>query len=154
MYTAVGANENRHHGRIKRTSPLYSILTDRGAVHGVTSGYEKPLWFRKNHIEDVPTWTRNSTHEVVASECQAVKDAAGIIDISGSSKFEITGADAAIFLDKLSCNQLPDKNGRLGLTLFHAANGGILTEQSITRITENHFYLVGPIGSEQEMFNG
>ncbi len=148
MYTPVGANENRHHGRIKRTSPLYSILTDRGAVHGVSSGYEKPLWFRKNHIEDVPTWTRNATHEVVASECQAVRDAAGIVDISGSSKFEITGADAAIFLDKLSCNQLPDKNGRLGLTLFHAANGGILTEQSITRITENHFYLVGPIGSE------
>jgi dimethylglycine dehydrogenase len=36
----------------------------------------------------------------------------------------------------------------MALTLFHAPNGGIMTEQSITRINEQLFYLVGPIASE------
>jgi len=36
----------------------------------------------------------------------------------------------------------------MSLTLFHGPNGGIMTEQSITRLDEQHYYLIGPIGSE------
>ena len=42
--------------------------------------------------------------------------------------------DAFKFLDHLSCNKLPSKDGRIGLTLFHAPNGGIMAEQTISRI--------------------
>ncbi len=149
MYTEVGANENRHHGRVMRTSPLYSLLADKGAVHGVVQGYEKPLWFRTESVrEESPTWARSAAHPAVAEECFAVRDAAGVIDISGSAKFDISGPDAAAFLDQLSCNKLPARDGRLSLTLFHAPNGGIMTEQSITRLADDHFYLVGPLASE------
>ncbi|MEH6551760.1 MAG: FAD-dependent oxidoreductase [Pseudomonadales bacterium] len=149
MYTEVGSNENRPHGRLRRTSPLYAALADKGAVHGVAQGYEKPLWFKTNTVRaESQTWTRSEAHAVVSEECLAVRDAAGVVDISGSAKFEISGKDAAAFLDHLSCNKLPAKDGRLGLTLFHGPNGGIMTEQSITRINEHLFYLVGPIASE------
>lgn len=149
MYTEVGANENRHHGRVMRTSPLYALLADKGAVHGVVQGYEKPLWFRTDDVRgEYPTWERTAAHPAVAEECFAVRDAAGIIDISGAAKFIITGPDAAAFLDHLSCNTLPQRDGRLSLTLFHGPNGGIMTEQSITRLAEDHFFLVGPLASE------
>ena len=149
MYTEMGVNENRQHGRARRTSPLYAMLANKGAIHGVVSGYEKPLWFKTKSIHhESLTWKRSDAHIVVADECKAVQNDAGIIDISGSSKFEITGKDAAAFLNHLSCNKLPSKDGTLGLTLFHGSNGGIMTEQSITRINENLFYLVGPIMSE------
>jgi len=149
MYTEVGVNENRAHGRLKRTSPLYALLADKGAVHTVVQGYEKPLWFKTDDVQsDPPTWERSNTHPAVASECLAVRDFAGVIDISGSAKFEISGSDAAVFLDSLSSNKLPARDGRVGLTLFHGPNGGIMTEQSITRLNENLFYLVGPIASE------
>ncbi|MGI9284398.1 MAG: FAD-dependent oxidoreductase [Pseudomonadales bacterium] len=149
MYTAMGASEHRPHGRLKRSSPLYALLADKGAVHGVVQGYEKPLWFRTDDVrKETPTWTRSNVHAVVAEECFAVRDAAGIVDISGAGKFEVSGRDATTFLDNLSCNKLPAKDGRLGLTLFHAPNGGIMTEQSITRINEELYFLVGPIASE------
>lgn len=149
MYTAVGANENRHHGRVRRTSPLYALLADKGAVHGVVQGYEKPLWFKTDTVQcETPTWLRSEAHAVVAQECLAVRDSAGVVDISGAAKFEISGKDAAAFLDHLSCNKLPGRDGRLGLTLFHGPNGGIMTEQSITRINDKLFYLIGPIASE------
>jgi dimethylglycine dehydrogenase len=79
-----------------------------------------------------------------------VRDAAGIIDLSGSAKYEITGKDAFAFLDHLSCNRLPATDGRIGLSLFHAPNGGIMCEMSITRLAEDHFYLVSAIGSEHK----
>ncbi|MBT5205062.1 MAG: FAD-dependent oxidoreductase [Gammaproteobacteria bacterium] len=149
MYTAVGANNNPPHARLKRISPLHALLADKGAVHTVTQGYEKPAWFKTDQVRsEAPTWERSDAHAAVAEECLAVRDAAGVIDISGAAKFEIKGPDARKFLDKLSSNKLPAKDSRMSLTLFHGPHGGIMTEQSITRLGEQHYYLIGPIGSE------
>ena len=149
MYTAMGAAEARPVGRLMRTSPLHAMLTQQGAEFGVVQGYEKPLWFKTDEVRcETPTWERTDVHPVVAEECAAVQNSAGVIDISGAAKFEIKGPDAAAFLNKLSCNKLPVRDGRLGLTLFHGPNGGIMTEQSITRLAEDHFYLIGPLASE------
>ncbi|NND82662.1 MAG: GcvT family protein [Gammaproteobacteria bacterium] len=150
MFTAMGATEHRPIARCKRISSLHAILQEKGAKFGVVQGYEKPQWFATPELlEETPSWTRSNTHDVVAAECAAVQNAAGITDISGAAKFEITGPDAAAFLDHLSCNKLPAKDGRLGLTLFHGPNGGIMTEQSITRISSEHFYLIGPMAGEE-----
>lgn len=149
MYTAMGVNENRPHGRLKRTSALHTLLADKGAVHGVVQGFEKPLWYRTASVpSEAPTWERSAAHPAVAQECAAVRDGAGLVDISGAAKFEVNGRDAATLLDKLSCNKLPGRDGRMSLTLFHGPNGGIMTEQSITRIHADRYYLVGPIASE------
>ena len=149
MYTEVGANENRHHGRVRRISPLYSLLNEKGAIHNVVAGFEKPLWFKTKAIqsEDL-TWTRTNAHYAIADECKAVQNDVGVIDISGSSKFMVSGKDANKFLNFLSCNKLPQTIGAIGLTLFHSQRGGILTEQSITKINDDVYYLVGPILSE------
>lgn len=150
MYLAMGATEHRPIARNKRMSPLHGILQAKGAHFGVVQGYEKPQWFATDEVAtETPTWSRNETHDVVAQECAAVRDAAGITDISGVAKYLIKGADAFAFLDKLSSNKLPAKDGRLGLTLFHGPNGGIMTEASITRISENEFFLIGPMAAEE-----
>ncbi len=78
-----------------------------------------------------------------------MQKSAGVIDISGAAKYEISGKDATAFLDRLSCNKLP-RVGRLGLSLFHAPDGGIMCEMSITRFDENRYYLVSAIGSEHK----
>lgn len=150
MYTAMGATEHRPIARAKRIGPLYNILQEKGAKYGVVQGYEKPQWFMTDEVRsETPHWSRNETHQVVAEECAAVQHAAGITDLSGTANFEITGPDTEAFLDHLSCNKLPTKDGRLGLTMFHGPNGGIMTEQSLTRINENHYFLVGPMAGEE-----
>lgn len=149
MYTAMGVTEARPVGRAKRISPLYAMLAEKGAKYGVAQGYEKPLWFATESVRsEEPHWSVSQAHDVVAEECAAVRDHAGIIDISGAATFMVTGKDATAFLNKLSCNKLPAKDGRLSLTLFHGPNGGIMTEQSITRISEEEYLLVGPIAGE------
>jgi dimethylglycine dehydrogenase len=151
MYEVGAPNVNRPHGRPSKTSPLYARLLQKGAIHGVVQGFEKPAWFQTDKVRDESlTWTHNEAHSVVAEECLAAQKFAGIIDLSGSSKYEIKGPDATAFLDHLSCNKLPAKNGRIGLSLFHAKNGGIMCEMSITRLADDHFYLVSAIGSEHK----
>jgi dimethylglycine dehydrogenase len=43
---------------------------------------------------------------------------------------------------------LPTKDGRISLTLFHAENGGIMAEQTVSRINQEHFVLMGAIGCQ------
>ncbi len=151
MYEVAAPNVNRPHGRPMRTSPLYSRLLEKGCVHGVVQGYEKPLWYKTDTVrQETPTWGHSEVHAVVAEECAAVQNAAGIIDLSGASKIEVSGKDAETFLNHLSCNKLPARNGRMSLTLFHSKNGGIMSEMSITRLDDNFYYLNGAIISEHK----
>ena len=151
MYAVGAPNDNRPHGRPIRTSPLYARLLEKGCIHGAVQGYEKALWFKTDNAKrESLSWAHSEAHEVVGEECRTVADTAGIIDLSGSAKYEVTGKDAYAFLDHLSCNKLPAKDGRIGLSLFHAPNGGILCEMSITRLNQDHFYLVSAIGSEHK----
>ena len=149
MYSIAVPNENRPHGRPIRVSALHTVLSQKGAIHTVNTGFEKPSWFSTDDIrKETLTWAHSEAHEAVAQECSAVQKFCGITDISGTAKFRITGKDAFKFLDQLSCNKLPAKDGRIGLTLFHAPKGGIIAEQTISRINKEHFLLMGAIGSE------
>ena len=149
MYSIAVPNENRPHGRPIRVSALHTVLSQKGAIHTVNTGFEKPSWFSTDDIrKETLTWTHSEAHEAVAQECSAVQKFCGITDISGTAKFRITGKDAFKFLDQLSCNKLPAKDGRIGLTLFHAPKGGIIAEQTISRINKENFLLMGAIGSE------
>ncbi|MDA9058646.1 FAD-dependent oxidoreductase, partial [Candidatus Thioglobus sp.] len=149
MYSFASPNENRPHGRPIRVSALHTLLSQKGAIHTVNTGYEKPSWFTTDEIRnETLTWAHSEAHEVVLQECVAVQNACGITDISGTAKFRITGKDAFKFLDNLSCNKLPSKDGRIGLTLFHAPKGGIRAEQTVSRINKDEFLLMGAIGSE------
>jgi len=149
MYAMAVPNENRPHGRPIRVGALHTVLAQKGAVHIVNTGFEKPAWFTTETIrKETHTWSHSEAHEAVALECDAVANYCGVTDISGTAKFKITGKDAFAFLDQLSCNKLPAKDGRIGLTLFHAPNGGIMTEQTISRINQEYFLLMGAIGSQ------
>jgi dimethylglycine dehydrogenase len=137
MYAVGAPNDNRPHGRPMRSSPLFTRLLQHGAVHGAAQGYEKPLWYQTDAVRSESlSWSHSEAHAVVAEECRAVQESAGVIDISGAAKYEVSGPDAAAFLDRLSCNKLP-RTGRIGL-------------MSITRLDENRFYLVSAIGSEHK----
>ncbi|MCP4791019.1 MAG: FAD-dependent oxidoreductase [Gammaproteobacteria bacterium] len=154
MYASAAPTENRPHGRPIRVSPLNMLMHQAGAEHFVTAGFEKPAWFRTPQVQsEQESWGHTEAHAVVAEECAAVEKFCGITDLTGTAIFRITGPDAEAFLDNLSCNKLPQTDGRIGLSLFHAPNGGIMAEQSISRISDNEFILMGAIGSQHKDYN-
>ncbi len=146
---------NRLDGRPVRPSALYQRLKERGAVFEEVYGWERPRWFARGGVEqrDYYSFLRAPWHEVVAEEVKAVRDAAGIMDISAFAKIEVSGSAAAGFIDGLVPNRLPSTTGRIALTHLLNENGRIELEASIVRLAEDRFYFTCAAFFEQRLLD-
>jgi dimethylglycine dehydrogenase len=131
-----------------RLTPLHDTLKAKGAVHTQTFGWERPKWFSLDGREEEPSYRRNNVFEVVRDECQAVRERVGIIDLTGFAKYDVTGADAEAFLNRVLANRMPRRDGGIALAHFLSKNGRILGEATVTRISNEHFYLLSAASAE------
>lgn len=127
-------------GRDKKLSPIHETLVASGAVFGAYNGWERANWFA-GESDDVSqeateTWNRQGPwYERVREECLAVRDAAGVLDIAGFSRFAVRGDDAVEWIESLITGKVP-KVGRIGLGYFADEKGRIVTEMSLARIEQ------------------
>ena len=133
-------------GRGKRLSPVHDKIVDMGAQLGVYGGWERANWFAQSgddtSIEATHTWEREGPwHKRIREECLAVRDAAGILDLPGFSRFRVQGEGARQWLSELITGTVP-KPGRMGLGYFADEKGRIVTEMSIMALDENFFFLI------------
>jgi dimethylglycine dehydrogenase len=70
-----------------------------------------------------------------------VRDACGILDLPGFSRFRLAGAGAADWLGRQITGKLPGV-GRLGLAYFADDKGRIVTEMSVARMAEDEILLI------------
>ncbi|MEO1725316.1 MAG: aminomethyltransferase family protein, partial [Pseudomonadota bacterium] len=118
-------------------------------------GHERPRWFAPEGVEPVDIYGFNRSpklHDIVAAECRAVEERAGIMDISAFSKIEVSGPGAAAFLDPLLPNRLP-KPGRIALTHLLTESGRIELETTVVALAEDRFYLVCAAFFEQRLLD-
>lgn len=136
--------EERPAARGKRLTPLYDLMKERGAQMGAAYGWERPNWFGG---PAELTFRRPDWFEAVARECEMVTTSAGLADMSVFSKFEVTGKDARVYVDRLGCNLAP-KPGRVGLTYALSPAGGTESEFTMACLAEDHFYLTSAAAAE------
>jgi len=141
--------ENRPACRPAKTTPIYSRLKEQGAVFGARYGWERANWFAPEGMEarDQLSYHRGNWFETVGEECRAVREKVGLLDLSAFAKFEVSGPGAEAFLDGLSSNRLPAKTGGMALTYMVSDSGHTLAEFTITRLSEERFYLVSAAGA-------
>lgn len=146
---------NRLAGRPIKPSPLYDRLKAKGAVFEEVYGHERPRWFAKDGVEqrDHYSFRRNVVHDMVASECWAVREAVGIMDISAFTKVEVSGPDARVLLDRLVANRLPQKVGGIALTHMLNRRGRIELETTVVKLAEDRYYLVCAAFFEQRLLD-
>nr|WP_170537934.1 FAD-dependent oxidoreductase [Ruegeria arenilitoris] len=146
---------NRLAGRPVKPSPLYGRLNAKGAVFEEVYGHERPRWFAKDGVEqrDHYSFRRNVVHDMVATECRAVREAVGIMDISAFTKVEISGPDARALLDRLVANRLPQKLGSIALTHMLNRRGRIELETTVVKLAEDRYYLVCAAFFEQRLLD-
>lgn len=131
-----------------RLTPLHDTLKAKGAVHTQTFGWERPKWFSLDGREEEHSYRRNNVFEVVRDECKAVRERVGLIDLTGFAKYDVTGADAEAFLNRVLANRMPRRDGGIALAHFLSKNGRILGEATVTRISGEHFYLLSAASAE------
>jgi dimethylglycine dehydrogenase len=130
----------------RKVSPVHDKVKALGGQMGVYGGWERANWFAQpgddTSEEATQTWERNGPWEPrVREECLAVRDAVGVLDLPGFSRFELSGDGAAAWLDGMIAGALP-KVGRLSLGYFADRRGRILTEMSLIRHAEDRFTLI------------
>lgn len=146
---------NRLAGRPLKPGPLYERLQAKGAVYEEVYGHERPRWFATGDVEqrDCYSFRRTEIHDLLAAEVKAVRERAGIMDITGFTKVEVTGPDAERFLDGLAPNRLPRKPGGIALTHLLNRRGRIEIELTVVRLAEDRFYLVCAAFFEQRLLD-
>ena len=142
MYALHIPGEEREAGRKCRVTPIYQTLADKGCVYTEAFGWERPKWFSLDGREEELSYRRNNVFEVVAAECLAVSERVGVIELTSFSKFDVSGPDAGAFLDRIFANRMPQKVGGIKLAHLLSETGRIQTEATITRITEDCFYIL------------
>jgi dimethylglycine dehydrogenase len=144
---------NRLDARPVKPSPMYDDLAAEGAVFEEVFGHERPRWFAPKGTEakDIYGFRRTKLHDIVGAEVRAVRKTAGIMDISAFTKVEVSGPDAAAFLDQLVPNRLPSGPGKIALTHLLNESGRIELETTVVRLADDRFYLVCAAFFEQRL---
>jgi dimethylglycine dehydrogenase len=133
-------------GRGRKVSPVHGKLEMLGAQFGAYNGWERANWFAEPgddiSEEATQTFLRDGPWlKRVRAECLAVRDAAGILDLPGFSRFRVDGEGARDWLSGLITGTVP-KPGRIGLAYFSDEKGRIVTEMSVMALAEDMFFLI------------
>ena len=144
VFTIHYPDEERPAGRPSKTSPCYDKLKKMGAVFGTSFGWERANWFAPPGVKPVDDWSfrRSKYHKHVGNEVKNLAKNVGVLDLSGFAKCRISGKNAERFLNKLVANKLPSKIGRISLCHSLTSKGGVHSEFTITRESEDSFYIV------------
>jgi 4-methylaminobutanoate oxidase (formaldehyde-forming) len=140
-------------GRPRRLSPLHGRLQEAGAVFGTKAG-----WERADHHEpgrpsrragrDQHTWgwTEPPWFARVCEEARAVRERAGIIDLSSFGKIDAEGPGALTLLQRVAANDLDRPVGSVVYTPFLDERGGFVADVTVTRLADDRFRVVTGAG--------
>ncbi len=135
-------NEELTAARPYKTTPIHDRMIAAGAQMGDSWGLEAPLWFAPEGVKDAFSWHRSTDFEHVKAEVAAVRDSVGMMEISGFSKFGVTGPGARDWLDKMLACKIPNP-GRMTLAPMLKHDGKLIGDLSIACIKEGDFFLAG-----------
>ena len=144
LYSIFYPNEFRDAARPNRTSPIYEYQKQANAVFGDYYGWECPNYFPPAGEDDyeIPSWRRSNAFKHVAAECRHAAEKVGIIDLTRFAKSRITGPGAKAWLDNMTCQKVPAKDGRIALSPMLDENGNFKSDMTVTRVSEEEFFCV------------
>jgi len=129
------------HGRNLRCSVLHNVWKNRGAVFGVSAGWERPLWFAESPTDrNLPYSVASQAWEpIVAREVSMLSKRACVLELSPFTKIEVSGDSALQALNYLSTANVDIKVNAMIYTQLLNDHAGIEADVTITRIGQQRF---------------
>ncbi len=144
VYASHYPNRTPTTARGAKRSPLHQRLTEAGAIFGDVSGWESPAVYAP---EAGPlTFGRPAWFENWAAEHRAVRESAGLMDMSFMAKFLVQGPDAGAVLDAMSTahvdEPLDTDAGRVHYTQWLNDSGHLRADLTVTKLDDERFWVV------------
>ena len=137
--------EERAAGRPVRTTPVYPVLREAGAVFGSSYGWEVPLWYAPPGMDakDDLTFRRPNWFAPVGEEVMATHEGVGLFEVSSYAKYALDGPAAESWIERVFANRPPAEPGRIVLCPMLNPRGRIAGDFTLTRLGPQSFLLVG-----------
>ena len=136
-------NEQLPAGRALKMAPAHSDMTAAGCRWGSSYGLEVPLYFAPSaDFTEKPTLKRSNAFDIVAEECRAVRGGVGLLDISGFSRFEVSGDGAQAWLDHVMASKLPAP-GRARLAPMLSETGKLKGDLTVFNWGDGTWWIMG-----------
>lgn len=123
---------------------MYNQLKEHGMVSYETSNWEAPFYFEANErrVDRFDTPSHVDEHESIGIEHKAVRETAGLCDLTSLAPIEIAGSSAPDFVQELCSNDMSRDVGQARYTLILDEEGGILADVVVTRLADERYFVV------------
>ena len=136
---SLGALAGPRHHPTRRT-PMHYAHDQSGAVWMDMGEWKRPRYYRSGSCA--------SERSCVEEEYHAVRERAGLIDVSTLGKLDVQGRDAGKLLDKVYTNRFSDlKPGRVRYSVLCDEAGIVLDDGTISRLAGDHYFITTTTGN-------
>lgn len=142
-------NEELPAARPLRTTPMYDIFDNMGAVWGAQYGLEVVNYFAEGEEPrfETPSFRRSNAFEATRREVMGVRENVGINETHNFGKYRVTGEGARDWLNHIMAGRIPE-NGRLSLTPMLSPKGRLFGDFTVSCLGEHEFQLTASYGSQ------
>jgi sarcosine oxidase, subunit alpha len=142
--TLAGMSRGEVYDPARRT-PIHGWAQDNGAVFEDAGRWKRARYFARDG---------ETMHQAVAQECRTVRSIAGLFDASTLGKIEVTGPDAAAFLDRMYINALGRLElGRCRYSILCGEDGFIIDDGIAARLAPDVFHVTTASGGAERVLN-
>ncbi|MDX6319095.1 MAG: hypothetical protein QOD35_2495 [Nocardioidaceae bacterium] len=152
-YGIVHPGEQWESDRKQRLAPMYESEKALGAVFVEAAGWERPMWYESNaglldeYSDDqlMPReheWDKRWWSPIINAEHLAMRERAGIIDLSAFAIFDVVGAGALDSVQRTAVSQCDVGVGRVIYTPVLDEGGGFRSDLTIMRLAHDRFRVV------------
>ncbi|TDL39746.1 GcvT family protein [Arthrobacter nitrophenolicus] len=135
-----------------RVSPFHARHKQLGGVFLEGGGWERPYWFEANAdlLKDMPAdwqppardaWSGMFSSPIAAAEAWKTRTAVAMYDMTPLKRLEVSGPGAQKLLQELTTADMTKKPGAVTYTLLLDHAGGIRSDITVARLTEDTFQL-------------
>lgn len=159
VYDVIHPQQFRTALRGLRRSPFYERQKQLGAFFYEGGGWERPAWYEANAgllqrlaadgtvIPARDDWSARFWSPIGIAEAQWTRDHVAMYDMTPLTRYEVAGAGAAAFLQKMCTNNVDKSVGSVTYTLLLDETGGVRSDITVARLSPNSFQVAvnGPM---------
>lgn len=153
VYEVHHPSEGHSSARDLRFSPFEPRQRALGAAWFDAGGWERPRWFEANAplvpdlggLPERDAWASRFWSPIEGAEHVAVRERAGLVDLTPLTRIEIAGPGAQAFLLAMTAGRVDRPVGTVTYTVMLDASGGIRSDVTVARLTPDRF-LIGANG--------
>jgi len=152
MYGIIHPGEQWESDRDVRLAPFHERERALGAVFIETAGWERPNWYESNAplLEEYgdrvtrreAEWDARWWSPIINAEHLAMRDRAGMVDLTAFCMFDITGEGALDTVQRAAVRQMDVPIGRVVYTPILTPGGGFKADLTIMRLADDVFRVV------------